>query len=187
MDKKTAVPNSATADGLIESVGQELAPVEIQAQTTSPVKPKDGNWSFQFDHRHPLKLSMLVDVVFTSPFPFVAELRSHMNEAQVENLWDWLSHVLDVMNRRPVVEYFSPPFGKAGESVTITGKNFSEAITVHFGRDLMTANFKTISDNHIVATVPPKAQTGPISIRNPRGLGRSNEIFIVPGSRLDRE
>src|SRR6185436_1288302 len=159
MDKKTAVPNSATADGLIESVGQELAPVEIQAQTTSPVKPKDGNWSFQFDHRNPSLLSMLVDVVFTSPFPFVAELRSGMDEAQVENLWDWLSHVLDVMNRRPVVEYFTPPFGVVGESVTIIGKNFSEAITVNFGRDLTTAVFERSATSRSSQPSRPKLKT----------------------------
>jgi len=87
--------------------------------------------------------------------------------------------VLDVMNRRPVVEYFTPPFGVVGESVTIIGKNFSEAITVNFGRDLTTAVFEKIGDTQIVATVPPEAQTGPISVRNPRGVGRSNEIFIV--------
>lgn len=71
---------------------------------------------------------MLVEVVFVNPFPISADLCSEMDESQVENLRDWMSRILDVMNGRPAVDHFKPTSGRSGERVTLFGKNFSDAI-----------------------------------------------------------
>jgi hypothetical protein len=102
-----------------------------------------------------------------------------MNETEVENLKVWLCRVLDVMNGKPVVERFAPLEGIPGERVTIIGKNFLHADEVIFGTSRPVKRFEIRSDTHIVATVPEDAETGPISVRNPRGVGTSAEIFTV--------
>lgn len=166
-------------DGLVEGVGQELEPCGRPADNTSPIVPKTGQWSFRFNYEKSTKLLMLVDVTFTNPFPMAAELCSEMDESQVENLRDWLSRILDVMNGRPAVDYFTPTSGRVGEKVTIIGKNFSDPVVITFGASRTPATFEFISDIQVVAVVPHDAETGHITVRNSRGAGSSAEIFTV--------
>lgn len=166
-------------DGLVEGVGQELQPCGPPPSGASPIQPKGGEWAFRFNYGDPARVFVHVDAVFSSPFPMTAQLCSEMNETEVENLKTWLCRILDVMNGKPVVERFSPVEGRAGEKVTIIGKNFLHAREISFGPSHPVKTFEIRSDTHIVAFVPPDAETGPISIRNPRGVGTSSEIFTV--------
>lgn len=164
-------------DGLVEGIGQELEP--CGPETGSPLKPKTGQWAFRFNYAEPAKLSVVVDVVFTSPFPVAAQLCSEMNESEVENLKIWLCRVLDVMNGRPAVDRFTPTEGRPREKVTIIGRNFLHAREVAFGASDPVRQFEIKSDTHLLVEVPTDAQTGPISVRNPRGVGTSSEVFTV--------
>lgn len=86
--------------GLIESVGQELEPCNPQGQSSAMMAPSSGQWTLRFNYEKPTTLGMLVDIIFSSPFPSSTELCSEMDENQVENLRDWLSRILDAMNGR---------------------------------------------------------------------------------------
>lgn len=91
-------------DGLIESVGQELEPCNLQGQSPhAMMAPGSGQWTLRFNYEHPTKLGMLVDISFATPFLGSTELCSEMDESQVENLRDWLSRILDAMNGRTPV------------------------------------------------------------------------------------
>ena len=72
----------------------------------------------------------------------------------------------------PVVNYVSPVSGltTGGTEVTITGSNFIENLTgpdtgtrVKFG-SLNAASVTVISDTRLIATTPPVASPGPVSI-----------------------
>jgi IPT/TIG domain len=77
------------------------------------------------------------------------------------------------------IDGFSPMGGRAGTSVTLTGSGFSGALKVEFGGIPCTA-FQVKSSGEIVATVPPAATTGPISVTTPTGGTSSTaEPFIV--------
>jgi uncharacterized repeat protein (TIGR03803 family) len=67
--------------------------------------------------------------------------------------------------------------GKEGETVTLLGTHLTGTTEVTFnGR---TANFKVLSETHLIATVPPGASTGPIRVTTPGGELLSRKDFVV--------
>jgi len=77
----------------------------------------------------------------------------------------------------PTVTSFAPALGKPGTQVVISGSGFSTATGVNF--DTAFADFSSVSDNQMVATVPVDATTGPIRVTNPTGAGSSSANFTV--------
>lgn len=79
---------------------------------------------------------------------------------------------------------FSPDHGPAGSSVTITGTGFSadppsNAVSFNGVSAVITA----LTTTQIVATVPPTASTGPITVTSPFGTAVSTKSFkIAPAS-----
>ena len=73
---------------------------------------------------------------------------------------------------------FSPAYGPAGGSVTITGSGFTGASAVSFN-GVNAAAFTVNSGTQITATVPAGATTGPISITVPGGTYVSGGSFTV--------
>jgi len=77
----------------------------------------------------------------------------------------------------PTIALFAPSSGPAGTTVTITGTGYTGTSVVKFhGRN---ASFDVNSDTEIVATVPMRATTGPISVITPGGTGTSVVDFRV--------
>jgi hypothetical protein len=76
------------------------------------------------------------------------------------------------------VTSLNPNKGTPGTSVTITGSNFTGATAVAFNG--AGASFTVQSDTTIIATVPPGATNGPISITTPEGTGTSILLFYLP-------
>jgi hypothetical protein len=77
----------------------------------------------------------------------------------------------------PTIALFAPSSGPAGTTVTITGTGYTGASSVRFhGRD---ASFSVNSATEIVATVPMRATTGPISVSTPGGTGASLVDYTV--------
>jgi large repetitive protein len=76
----------------------------------------------------------------------------------------------------PVITSFSPASGPAGTSVTINGQSLAGATEVKFNG--ITATFTTdLSGANLIATVPPSAGTGPITVRTPTGFASSANTF----------
>lgn len=86
-------------------------------------------------------------------------------------------------NPPPVISSFEPPSGAAGDSITITGTNFTSATAVAFDGD--GASFVVDSATEITATVPTNASSGSITVTAPTGTGISSTSFIVSGSPAD--
>ena len=84
-------------DGLVEGVGQELAPAS--GQGSSPLKPQDGQWTFRFNYADPTKVSVFVTINFGPPFSLTADLSSEMNQSQAESLNAWLARVIQAMKK----------------------------------------------------------------------------------------
>ena len=61
--------------------------------------------------------------------------------------------------------------------VTITGTDFTGATAVRFGS--LNATYKVVSNSKIVATLPPRARTGKITVVTPRGKVTSRAAFVV--------
>lgn len=80
-----------SGEGLVEAVGQELQP--FGSATPVSFQPRNGQWSFRFNHADPTKVSVFVTVDFGPPFSLTAELTSEMNPSQVGSLRDWLNKV----------------------------------------------------------------------------------------------
>jgi hypothetical protein len=77
----------------------------------------------------------------------------------------------------PTVLLFAPSSGPIGTTVTITGTGYTGASIVKFhGRP---ASFDVNSDTEIVATVPKRATTGPVSVTTPGGTGTSLTDYTV--------
>jgi IPT/TIG domain len=72
---------------------------------------------------------------------------------------------------------FSPTGGAVGDSITISGTNFTTASMILFNG--ASANFTIGSSNTITATVPTGATTGTISIITSGGLATSATNFVV--------
>jgi len=77
----------------------------------------------------------------------------------------------------PTVLLFVPSSGPRGTTVTITGTGYTGTSAVKFnGRP---ASFDVNSDTEIVATVPKRTTTGPVSVTTPGGTGTSLTDFTV--------
>jgi hypothetical protein len=73
----------------------------------------------------------------------------------------------------------SPTKATVGSHVTLQGKGLAAATSVSFGD--AKARFKIVGDSKLVATVPPRAHTGPIVVTSPLKQARSKaEFTIVP-------
>jgi hypothetical protein len=76
----------------------------------------------------------------------------------------------------PVISGFSPASGAAGATVTITGTNFANPLTVQFNGVTAAA---TLNSGTISATVPAGTTTGPITVTTSGGSASSLTNFIV--------
>jgi uncharacterized repeat protein (TIGR03803 family) len=77
-----------------------------------------------------------------------------------------------------------PPFvrlvftaGKVGRSIGILGQRFKGTTSVSFNGT--GAAFRVVSDTYLVATVPPGATTGFVTVTTPKGILGSNMKFQV--------
>ena len=77
----------------------------------------------------------------------------------------------------PTVLLFVPSSGPRGTTVTITGTGYTGTSVVKF--NARSASFDVNSDVEIVATVPKRATTGPVSVTTPGGTGTSLTDFTV--------
>ncbi len=78
----------------------------------------------------------------------------------------------------PSISSFAPTSGAVGDTVTITGVNFTGATSVTFGGDV-SATITSVNATTITATVPSGAVTGTISVTTPGGTAVSNDSFTV--------
>jgi len=67
--------------------------------------------------------------------------------------------------------------GKVGNTVTILGTHLTGTTAVTFNG--LAANFKVLSDTHLIATVPSGATSGAIQVATPRATLLSRKNFIV--------
>ncbi|MCI0461521.1 MAG: IPT/TIG domain-containing protein [Gemmataceae bacterium] len=87
------------------------------------------------------------------------------------------------MNGAPAPELaqitiFAPVVGRAGTSVTISGRNFIGVRGVRFNG--VRAQFFVVASDRIIAFVPPGARTGRIQVEGTTGIATSAGIFEVP-------
>jgi lysophospholipase L1-like esterase len=114
----------------------------------------------------------------TNNIPFVAERAVYWGagfyggHASVGTPWDAAIAAPPVLLLSPIVTNVTPVTGltTGGTEVTITGSNFIENLTgpntgtrVKFG-SLNAASVTVISDTRLIATTPPVASAGPVSI-----------------------
>ena len=71
----------------------------------------------------------------------------------------------------------SPASGRAGTTVTINGKTFSNPTSVQFNG--VAATFTVYSTTKITAAVPAGATTGKISVTTSGGTANSTSDFVV--------
>jgi hypothetical protein len=76
-----------------------------------------------------------------------------------------------------VITGFTPANGTSGEAVTITGADLTNAYAVRFNGS--EATFEDVSDTTIIASVPPGASTGPISVSGRGGTATTGDSFTV--------
>ena len=67
--------------------------------------------------------------------------------------------------------------GKIGQTGGILGQGFTGTTSVTLNG--IPANFKVVSDTYLVATVPPGAATGYVTVTTPTGVLTSNVPFRV--------
>jgi hypothetical protein len=85
-------------------------------------------------------------------------------------------------NSKPQITSFTPSSGKAGDTVTITGKHFSTTAadnTVKFNGT--TATVTSATSTQIVTAVPAGATTGPITVTVKNKTATSSSNFTVTG------
>jgi streptogramin lyase len=78
----------------------------------------------------------------------------------------------------PAICGFTPAWGPAGSTVTISGSGFTGATAVAFNGTKATS-YTVGSDTQITATVPAGASTGPITVTTPGGTAASTTNFTV--------
>lgn len=78
------------------------------------------------------------------------------------------------------ISNFSPTSGSVGDSVVITGTNFSSATAVAFNG--VSATYSVDSSNQITAQVPANATSGHISVTTTSGTATSSGNFTVLSS-----
>ncbi len=83
----------------------------------------------------------------------------------------------------PAISTISPKAGAAGNSVVITGVNFTGANAVIFSNNVPAAGFVVNNDTTITATVPVGASGGPITVSKAgcNGIQSSNYSFCTGG------
>ncbi len=86
-------------------------------------------------------------------------------------------------NAPPVITGFSPASGAVGDTITVSGTNFSSASEVTF--DGVSAAYNVNSGTQITATVPADSTAGQISVTTLAGTIVSSNGFIVTGSTVD--
>lgn len=81
-------------------------------------------------------------------------------------------------NVTPTISSFSPPSGKVGTIVTITGTGLTQTTGVTFG-GVAATTFTVNSDIQVTATVPTGAITGTIAVTTTGGTATSSGTFTV--------
>ncbi|MDX5481358.1 MAG: IPT/TIG domain-containing protein, partial [Hymenobacteraceae bacterium] len=80
----------------------------------------------------------------------------------------------------PIVSSFSPGFGRVGDVVTISGRNFTGATYVYIGNgSVASKEFVSVSDTEIKVKVPTLASTGSVRVRSDNGQGYGVGTFTV--------
>jgi hypothetical protein len=78
----------------------------------------------------------------------------------------------------PKVISFSPPSGKVGDTVVVTGSGLIQ--TEETGIGLVRANAFTVnSDSQLTFRVPAGAETGKVGVLTPGGTAQSTAVFTV--------
>ena len=86
-------------------------------------------------------------------------------------------------NAPPGITGFSPVSGAVGDTVIVSGTNFSSASEVTFNG--VSATYNVNSATQVTATVPADSTAGQISVTTPTGTVVSSNGFIVTGSTVD--
>jgi hypothetical protein len=95
--------------------------------------------------------------------------------------WDVVFHGIMNSGSRPVsplIAGFTPAFGKAGDTVILTGENLTGVTEVRFN-NVPASSFVVIDDAQITVTVPAMATSGPISVFTAGASGVSQSDFTV--------
>ncbi len=77
----------------------------------------------------------------------------------------------------PTIGGFTPTSGPIGKAVAITGTNLTGTTSVTFNGKI--ASFSLVDGQHVTATVPPGAKSGPIRVTTPGGTATSAQSFFV--------
>jgi len=77
----------------------------------------------------------------------------------------------------PQIKSFNTNSGSIGDTIKLSGKNFSGTTMVHLEQTLLTFTIK--SDSLILAVVPKSAKSGPVTITTPLGAVVSTNTFLV--------
>ncbi len=81
---------------------------------------------------------------------------------------------------QPTITGFTPPFGPAGTSVTLTGANFNASgLAVRFS-GVPAASVTGVTFGQLRAVVPQGASTGPISLSTVDGSHTNKTLFYLP-------
>jgi hypothetical protein len=84
----------------------------------------------------------------------------------------------NAIDNPPTITKFTPATAPVGTSINIEGTKFNNATAVQFA-GVNAAGFTVNTSTQIVATVPPGASTGPISVTTPTGTAISAVSFTV--------
>ncbi|RYY47475.1 MAG: hypothetical protein EOO06_12455 [Chitinophagaceae bacterium] len=76
------------------------------------------------------------------------------------------------------INSFSPTQAKAGDTVTIYGKNFLNCSSVKFG-NIEAASFETMSMYIIKAVVAPNSASGNITVQTPFGIASGSGFYFI--------
>ena len=80
----------------------------------------------------------------------------------------------------PTITKLSKVSGADGDTLKITGTNFSGTSAVHFGQK--NAVFQLVSESEILAAVPKYARNGKITVTTPKSAVMSDKDFLVSAS-----
>jgi hypothetical protein len=81
----------------------------------------------------------------------------------------------------PEITTISPSFGLPGQTITVTGKNFSSTVSENVVMfDALAATISAASETTLVVVVPAEAKTGKIKITVHGMTATSTEDFVIP-------